>query len=185
VVVGLGNPGPRYQDTRHNFGFLVLEAWASAENLRWSPCRQAQAQQCRLPDGTWLLKPMSFMNCSGRETARWLGWNKIPPGRMLVVVDDVHLPLGRLRLRQTGSDGGHNGLHSVQTECGTCGFARLRGGVGGPPGPMDLADYVLQRFNEEERKTTKQMIEKAVETLRITVHRGYEAAIAFANAPHL
>jgi peptidyl-tRNA hydrolase len=110
LIVGLGNPGPQYLLTRHNIGFLVLDAWADEDAFRFNDVRTRFGQIAQEPEGARLLKPLTFMNESGRAVATWLDWLKLSPSDLLVIVDDVALPLGQIRVRPAGSAGGHNGL---------------------------------------------------------------------------
>lgn len=181
LVVGLGNPGAEYAATRHNFGFMVLDRWSSGPESRWKSAGFANAQMARLTSGEWLLKPQEYMNLSGRAVQAALDWFKLAPEQVLVVVDDVSLPLGQLRFRSGGSDGGHNGLKSIAAALGTSSYARLRGGVGAAEPETDLADHVLGRFRKEEKGILEQMIERAVEALRHCEIHGVESASASYN----
>lgn len=183
LVVGLGNPGPLYQGTRHNIGFAVLDHWAARQGAVWKAARFAEAEACQLPGGIWLVKPLSYMNCSGPEIARCMNWFKRNPEQLLVVVDDIHLPLGRLRLRPAGSDGGHNGLRSIQAALGTQRYARLRCGVGSAGQDKDLKDYVLERFRTEEQDIAATMIARASRALEDCQTQGLEAVMAAINGP--
>ncbi|MDR1144932.1 MAG: aminoacyl-tRNA hydrolase [Verrucomicrobiales bacterium] len=176
LVVGLGNPGPEYDSTRHNFGFMVLNRWAAADGGVWRAAGFANARLARLTSGVRLLQPLDYMNCSGAAVGAALGWFKLAPRQALVVVDDVNLPLGHLRLRAGGSSGGHNGLKSVEAALGTQEYARLRGGVGGADG--DLVGHVLGRFAGGEREILEQMIIRAIEVLRCCQSQGLAPAAA-------
>jgi len=158
-VVGLGNPGRKYVDTRHNVGFRVLDAvrrrWgldAAAEkfqSLFWQARRERSDEGLRT---VVLLAPMTYMNDSGRAVRAMMDFYKAQPDEMLVVLDDFALPLAQLRLREKGSAGGHNGLADIICKCGTDEIPRLRIGIGIPPGVMDASDFVLSKFlpNETE-----------------------------------
>jgi PTH1 family peptidyl-tRNA hydrolase len=158
LVVGLGNPGTQYLFTRHNVGFLVLDAWAQEEGVafREDPAQFAHAVQ--LVSGERLVKPTTYMNESGRSVAAWLAWLKLSPVDLLVVVDDVALPLGQVRLRAEGSSGGHNGLKSIEQHLGTDQYARLRCGVDAVPPGWALERWVLSRFRPPEEEALGQMI---------------------------
>lgn len=182
LVVGLGNPGPAYRDTRHNIGFAVLDRWAAAQGAVWKKLRFAEAEGCQLPSGVWLIKPQAYMNCSGPEVLRCLQWFKWSPQQLIVVVDDIHLPLGRLRLRPAGSEGGHNGLRSLQQALGTQAYPRLRCGVGQPGDPKDLKDHVLERFRKEENETVDHMTARAAAALEACQSGGLEPVMSSINA---
>lgn len=183
LVVGLGNPGPAYRGTRHNIGFAVLDFWAARHGAAWKAARFAEAEACQLPGGIWLVKPLSYMNCSGPEVARCMKWFKRTPEQLIVVVDDIHLPLGRLRMRPAGSDGGHNGLRSIQAALGTQRYPRLRCGVGPAGEDMDWKDYVLERFRAEEQETAEAMTARAARALEDCQVRGLQAVMTAINGP--
>jgi PTH1 family peptidyl-tRNA hydrolase len=161
LVVGLGNPGPAYLFTRHNVGFLVLDAWADEENGVFRDERARFSTSVQLDSGERLVKPMTYMNESGKAVASWLEWLKLSVTDLLVVVDDVALPLGQIRLRPEGSAGGHNGLKSIETHLGTNGYARLRCGVNSVPPGWELERWVLSRFPAEEEDALGRMIRTA------------------------
>ncbi|MDX6767291.1 MAG: aminoacyl-tRNA hydrolase [Candidatus Methylacidiphilales bacterium] len=177
LVVGLGNPGAAYRNTRHNVGFAALDRWADKHGAAWKTCRFADALVAQVPEGIWLAKPQSYMNCSGPEVVRMLRWFKLLPGQMIVVVDDVHLPVGRLRLRVSGSEGGHNGLRSVASATGTQAYPRLRCGVGSADPSKDLKDHVLGHFRRDEQETVEKMIARAVDGLGRAQSVGLEAVM--------
>src|ERR1700761_4612650 len=126
LIVGLGNPGPQYLFTRHNVGFLVLDAWADEEEKRYQDERDRFSHFAALDTGERLVKPMTYMNESGKAVAAWLEWLKLAASDLLVIVDDVALPLGTIRVRPSGSAGGHNGLKSIEQALGTPDYARIR-----------------------------------------------------------
>lgn len=181
LVIGLGNPGSAYRGTRHNIGFAVLDHWAARHGGVWKQARFANAEASRLPDGTWLVKPLSYMNCSGPEVARCLKWFQRTPEDLIVVVDDVNLPTGRLRLRPSGSDGGHNGLRSIQAALGTMNYARLRCGVGAARSGQDLKDHVLQPFKNEEIEIVETMIDQAARALEDCQSLGLDPVMTTIN----
>jgi PTH1 family peptidyl-tRNA hydrolase len=176
LVVGLGNPGPEYVSTRHNVGFEAIDALAA--RLGWAG-RERFDRLARssfaglLIDGMasigsggsseklLLLKPTTYMNLSGRSVREAVDFYKLPLEDVLVIVDEMALPVGRIRLRGEGSDGGHNGLKSVQQMLGTPRYARIRIGVGQPPGPIAGRDWVLGTFRAEERAPLAASIDKA------------------------
>ncbi len=184
IIFGLGNPGPQYHLTRHNIGFEVLDALAATESCSWSNCRFANASETRLRDGTRLIKPLSYMNRSGEIVGKCLQWLKQAAEDILIVVDDIHLPVGQLRLRPAGSPGGHNGLRSIEQHLGTDQYARLRGGVG-TPDPGTLTDFVLAPFQPHERLLIEAMLPRAVRGIRLYLESGFEPAAEFTNQPVL
>jgi PTH1 family peptidyl-tRNA hydrolase len=163
IIVGLGNPGPRYARTRHNLGFLVVEAIAAARRGRWGdPARKSRVASVRLGGGHGLLvEPLTYMNLSGDALLPIVIEESLPPSRVLVVCDDIALPLGQIRLRGSGSDGGHNGLASVIERLNTVDFPRLRMGVGPVPPRVDAAEFVLAEFLPEEEEAVASMISAA------------------------
>jgi len=161
LIVGLGNPGPEYLFTRHNVGFLVLDAWMDEEELAFQEERSRFSKFVQLSTGERLVKPTTYMNESGKTVAAWLDWLKLTVSDLLVVVDDVALPLGQIRLRPEGSPGGHNGLKSIETHLGSDRYARLRCGVGAVPTGWALERWVLSRFHPEEEDSLVQMIRAA------------------------
>ena len=175
LVAGLGNPGPDYAGTRHNVGFAVLDFFA--ENARVVFQRQAKwhAAIARAGD-TILIKPLTFMNRSGSALAAVANFYKIGPAEILVVVDDFALPLGRLRIRESGGPGGHNGLESVILSFGSEDIPRLRLGIGQAPERASV-DYVLSPFFEEEKSTVRAMIERAAEAIKCAVDNGITSAM--------
>lgn len=182
LVLGLGNPGTRYQGTRHNVGFDIVDRMAASRGLVWRAEKKWRAEIARTPDGRLILaKPLTFMNLSGESAGAIATFHKIPPGALLVVHDDVDLPLGRLRLRSGGSAGGHNGLKSIIQHLGTDAFPRLKCGVGraaeGAAPRRDLIDHVLGRFDPEERETLEKTLATAVDAVDCALSRGLAAAM--------
>jgi PTH1 family peptidyl-tRNA hydrolase len=161
LVVGLGNPGSEYLFTRHNVGFLVLDAWADEEDETFHDERARFSKFVSLDSGERLVKPMTYVNESGKAVAAWLDWLKLTVADLLVVVDDVALPMGQVRLRPEGSDGGHNGLKSIESHLGTDRYARLRCGVDAVPPGWALERWVLSRFRPEEEDALGRMIRTA------------------------
>ena len=170
LIVGLGNPGSQYLGTRHNVGFEVVDEVAVRRELAFESCpAEAVVARERGPGSrVMLVKPLTFMNLSGRAVGHLSRYFRIAVDDVLIVTDDVNLPLGRLRARARGSDGGHNGLRSVIGEFGTENVARLRVGVGRGDGRLDLADHVLSRFQDDE-----------VEMIRLAIRRAADAAEAY------
>jgi PTH1 family peptidyl-tRNA hydrolase len=174
LIVGLGNPGRRYEGTRHNIGFEVLDALAQRHGVEWESAPRGidgLTARWRLADSV-LAKPLTFMNLSGATVVGLLQFYKVELIDFLVVVDDVNLDLGRLRARSTGSAGGHNGLKSVIESLGTEDFARLRIGVGRGDARRDLADHVTAKFEREERENVAAAIGRAADAAELFVAEG-------------
>jgi len=151
LIVGLGNIGDEYADTRHNIGFRVLDALAKASNLVFEDRRYGFITTLRVKNQTlFLLKPSTYMNLSGNAVRYWMGEKKIQPENLLVVVDDISLPFGQLRMRPGGSEAGHNGLRHITSVLGTQQYARLRFGIGNDFPRGRQIDYVLGAFGEED-----------------------------------
>lgn len=184
LIVGLGNPGKEYDGTRHNIGFRIVRAMASKYGIA---LRSALVRvKGILGEGmvgdkkVFLLLPLTFMNDSGNAVRKCLHFYKLPAGQMVVIADDVALPLGTIRLRAEGSCGGHNGLKSVQQQLGTQEYPRLRIGVGDPR-QGELADYVLDRFSTEEERILPDVVERAIEGVELWLASGIEIAMQHAN----
>ena len=175
LVAGLGNPGPEYQHTRHNIGFLFADLLASRAGMTWEKSNKWGAQWTKLGD-VLLVKPMTYMNRSGEPIAAVARFHKIVPGEILVVLDDFSLPLGRLRIRQGGSPGGHNGLESVVVQLGTDQVPRLRIGIGDSPREGSV-DYVLGKFFEEERPVVVSAVERAADAVKCAIDNGLVSAM--------
>lgn len=179
LIVGLGNPGKKYEDTRHNIGFEVIQALAGA--YATAPGRlkfEGQIQEGLVgTEKILLLMPHTFMNLSGRSVKQTLDFYKITEADLLVVCDDFHLPLGTLRLRPSGSDGGQKGLADTVRQLGTDQFARLRMGIGPVPEQWDPADFVLGKFGTHERKAVDEQVARAREAVLIWVEQGILAAM--------
>ena len=172
LIVGLGNPGDEYADTRHNTGYMILDAFAKASNIVFSDKRYGYVAETSLKGRkVILLKPTTFMNLSGNAVRYWLNKENIEQQRLLVVVDDVALPLGTLRLKAGGSNGGHNGLGHIQQLIGQD-YARLRVGIGNDfPRGMQV-DWVLGHYSEEEMKVLSPQMDVAVEEIKSFVLAG-------------
>ncbi|MBO5803866.1 MAG: aminoacyl-tRNA hydrolase [Bacteroidales bacterium] len=167
LVVGLGNIGFEYVDTRHNIGFSVLDAWAQASNTSFSTKRYGDVAEVRFKGHSFtLLKPSTYMNLSGKAVNYWLQQSKIPVERLLVIVDDMALPIGHLRLRKKGSDGGHNGLANIAQMIGTESYCRLRIGIGSHIGFGSQVDFVLGKWTADEKAELKPAIERAIEVIK-------------------
>ncbi|MFI5143543.1 MAG: aminoacyl-tRNA hydrolase [Thermoanaerobaculales bacterium] len=183
AVVGLGNPGAEYMATRHNLGFRVVDELARRWRVAtWRTRYHAAVARRAGGRPAWLVKPQTFMNLSGDSVARFCAAEGIEAGQCLVVVDDVELPLGQLRLRDLGGPGTHNGLRSLVEAVGE-GFPRLRLGIRGERPWEDLAEYVLTRFEPEEEELVASMIERAADCVETVLRAGIaRAATAFNQA---
>lgn len=180
LVAGLGNPGPEYVGTRHNVGFAALELFARQIDAKWEREKKSDALVAR-SSGVVLLKPTTFMNHSGYAIAAVARFHKIAPANILVVLDDFALPLGRLRIRQRGGPGGHNGLESVIINLGTEEFPRLRLGIGAAPARGSV-DYVLSTFFDEEKAGVAAMLERAAEAIKCAIDKGVVSAMNTFNS---
>ncbi len=184
LIVGLGNPGVRYARNRHNAGARCLARLAAAHNLEFGR-RQKNARVARGEIGgvpVLLAIPQTFMNESGRAVAPLARFYQVPPERLMVVYDDLDLPLGAIRIRPDGGSGGHRGMQSVIEHLGTQKFPRLRIGIGRPPGRMDPADYVLQDFSPEEELVVEEAIARAVAAIQTWLTEGLEKAMSEYNS---
>ena len=185
LVVGLGNPGSEYRDTRHNVGFLVADEMARRWRLSDAWREKFEALHVRTAVGdqaVMVAKPLTFMNLSGQAVAGLAAFYKIDPIDVLVVTDDVALPLGRLRARPDGGAGGHNGLKSIIQHLGTQAFPRVRVGVGRGDDRRDLADYVLGRFEAGERETVSAAVLRAADASERFLADGIERVMSVFNA---
>ncbi|MFO0825587.1 MAG: aminoacyl-tRNA hydrolase [Gemmataceae bacterium] len=178
IVVGLGNPGPKYTGTRHNIGFDVIDYLAAGPGCL--PFREKfEAFISEMKEGAetvLLMKPLTFMNLSGRAVRAALDFYKLPIEQVLVVCDDFNLPLSKLRIRAKGSHGGQNGLRNIQDQLGSDAYARLRIGVGQPE-PGDAVDFVLSRFKPGERAASQDAVANAAQAVLTWIRHGTEAAM--------
>jgi PTH1 family peptidyl-tRNA hydrolase len=175
LVAGLGNPGREYAGTRHNVGFEVMDLLARRHHLPWPAKLDGSSVEARWrrPDADVLLvKPLTYMNLSGRAVGEVARFYKIDLPDVLVVTDDVNLPVGRLRARASGSEGGHNGLRSIAESFGTIDYARLRIGVGRGDLRRDLADHVLARFEPDEQAGMEDAIARAADAVEVWISDG-------------
>lgn len=167
LVVGLGNIGPEYDGTRHNAGFMVADRLASDAGVGFRSCRYGDMAEVRVKNCKLLvLKPSTFMNLSGVAVRYWMNHEKLPLENLLIIVDDIALPFGALRIRQGGSDAGHNGLKNIAEQLGNNRYARLRFGVGNDFPRGGQIDFVLGRFPEEERKQLPERLELAADAVK-------------------
>jgi PTH1 family peptidyl-tRNA hydrolase len=181
LIVGLGNPGARYAETRHNIGFKVVEHLAEKLNLSF----RAGKEDYLIASGAsevLLVKPLTYMNNSGIAVRHAADYFNIPIARILIIFDDYQLPLGKLRLRPAGSDGGHNGMASVIQHLGTVEVPRLRLGIGAEFAKGEMADYVLATFARDEHKLLPEIYDRAVEAVRCFISDGMSQAMNKFNA---
>ncbi len=181
IVAGLGNPGRAYAATRHNAGWLVLDALAATEKLSWQTQDRFEAETARwdfAPGHTvWLAKPLTFMNLSGRAIQKLAAFHKVPPAAITVVYDDLTIDLGLMKVAVRGSAGGHNGVADLLQRMGD-GFVRYRLGVGPKSPPeMDIKDYVLGRFTDEQQTLFNQQLPRFTSGLRLLLAQGPDQAM--------
>lgn len=178
LIVGLGNPGPKYELNRHNMGFLVLDNFALKHNISISKTKELCVMGSGALNGTDLLlaKPQTYMNRSGFGVARLLGYFDLTPEDLIVIHDDIDLEFGQLKIKKDGGHGGHNGLRSIMEQLGSGDFDRLRIGVGRPPGRMPVEKYVLLNFSESDEELTDQ-IERSVSALESMIINGNDKAM--------
>jgi PTH1 family peptidyl-tRNA hydrolase len=185
LIVGLGNPGSEYRETRHNVGFMVIDALAARWRVSDQWREKFEALQIKTMVGAEpviIAKPVTFMNLSGQAVAAVAGFYKVDAADVFVVTDDVALPLGRLRARRDGGAGGHNGLKSIIQHLATQAFPRMRVGVGRGDGRRDLADHVLGRFEPDERDTVSAAVLRAADATEMFLSDGIERVMNAFNA---
>lgn len=182
LIVGLGNVGEEYEGTRHNSGFMVVDALAKAEEAKWQLERHAYRCEVRCKGRTLvLIKPTTYMNLSGKAVKYWMQAEKVALENVLVVVDDIALPIGTLRMKKQGSAGGHNGLGNIEECLGTNAYCRLRVGVGNSFSRGRQIDYVLGAFTAEELATMEPKIERATEIVKSFATQGADRTMNFYN----
>ena len=182
LIVGLGNIGTEYQGTRHNIGFTILDAFAKASNVVFTPQRYGAVAQMRLKNQQLvLLKPSPYMNLSGEAVRYWIQKEKIDLDHVLVIVDDLALPFGTIRLRGKGADGGHNGLKNINQLVGSQNYARLRFGIGNDYPEGAQVDYVLTPFTSEEQQLLPDRTAKVVEAIKAFCLSGLSFAMTNYN----
>lgn len=185
LIVGLGNPGNEYAETRHNTGFMILDAFAKASNIVFDDKRYGFIGETSVKGRKlFLLKPTTYMNLSGNAVRYWMNKENISLEHLLVVVDDLSLPLGALRLKGSGSNGGHNGLGNIQSVIGTTNYARLRVGIGNDfPKGMQV-DWVLGKYDDEDMKVLEPKIDTAIEIIKSFVLAGIDITMNQFNKKH-
>lgn len=179
IICGLGNPGLRYELTRHNIGFLVLDLFSDRHNipLDQKKFKAVFGKSELFKQKIYLLKPQTFMNLSGETVKEACNFFKVDPQRLLVIHDDLDFPFGSVRIKEGGGPGGHNGLTSIIEQLGTSDFVRIRMGIGRPVGHIDPADYVLQSYSEEQDKSLEDFISRGVEALEVILKDGVSSAM--------
>lgn len=189
LVVGLGNPEPKYDRTRHNIGFEVVDYLAETWNLPWKENKRFQGL---VAEGIAvsgkkirLLKPLTYMNRSGQAVRAVIDWYKISPQAVLVAYDEMDLPVGRLRMRLTGSAGGHNGMKSIISHLGSQEFPRLRIGIGKSTGKKQTVSHVLGKFAPDESKIIKEVLDLSTDAIAMSLTKGVEKSMSFYNGKDL
>lgn len=179
IVVGLGNPGTKYDNTRHNVGFDTIESLASQYGIKVNKLKHKALSGDGVISGTRviLVKPQTFMNLSGESVRELAEWYKVPTPKIILIYDDVDLAVGKIRIRSKGSSGTHNGMKSILYHLQSEDFPRVRIGIGRPPEGWDLADFVLSKFGTEEKKVVNESINKAKEAVVEIIQSGAEAAM--------
>lgn len=182
LIVGLGNPGAEYAGTRHNIGFMTADKLAADAGASFSSCRYGDMAQFRVKNKQLMvLKPSTFMNLSGVAVRYWMNKEKLPLENLLIIVDDLALPFGTIRLRGSGSDAGHNGLKNIAAELGNQNYARLRFGIGNDFSRGGQIDFVLGEFSPEEKEQLPARIEVAADAVRAFCLSGLQFAMSNFN----
>ena len=182
LIVGLGNIGVEYANTRHNMGFMVLDAWAQASNIVFESGRYGSTATVSFKGRKFtLLKPSTYMNLSGKAVRYWLTELKIQPDQLLVISDDLNIPFGTLRLRKNGSAGGHNGLTNINELIGTQEYARIRMGIGNDFGRGQQVDYVLGELSAEEKEQMPELCKRVIDGIKAWALMGPDRAMNTLN----
>lgn len=174
MIVGLGNPGKEYEGTRHNIGFKVVDFFAERKGVNFGKSKEHVLSGEFNHDGEKILiiKPQTYMNLSGQAVGALARWHKVAPEQILVIYDDLDLPVGKVRIRARGSAGGHNGMKSLIAHLNTEDFARIKVGIGRPPVDKETADYVLSNFLPTEREAIQQAISQSAEAVQVWLDKG-------------
>ncbi len=184
LVVGLGNIGSEYADTRHNVGFMVLDAWAQASNIVFQTQRYGDVAEVSFKGrNITLLKPSTYMNLSGNAVRYWVNKLKLPLENVLIICDDLNLPFGTLRMRKKGSDGGHNGLKNIQELLGTQEYARIRIGIGNNFAKGGQVDFVIGSMTAEEKNQMPEICDNVIEGVKAFTTIGVDRAMNSFNTP--
>ena len=184
LIVGLGNPGAEYAQTRHNAGFLLVEKLAAQWKADWTNERKFKARMAksdRQGKRVLLCEPQTFMNLSGETVGALKDFYQLPLKQILVAVDDADLPFGEIRLRESGSSGGHHGLESIEQHLASREFARLRIGIGRKDGAREITNYVLGKFDSSENELLKKVLERAADQVETWLDAGIEKAMSQFN----
>jgi len=182
LVVGLGNIGSEYANTRHNIGFMILDAWAQASNIVFESARYGDVAVAKYKGREfYLLKPSTYMNLSGNAVRYWLQKLDIPMENLMVICDDLNLPFGSIRMRKSGSDGGHNGLKNIQELIETQNYGRIRLGIGNDFALGHQVDFVLGKFSDEQVAHISEMSKKIVSGLSVWAFMGIDRAMSTIN----
>ena len=182
LIVGLGNIGVEYANTRHNMGFMVLDAWAQASNIVFESGRYGSTASISFKGKKfYLLKPSTYMNLSGKAVRYWMNELDIPLENLMVISDDLNLPFGTLRLRKGGSAGGHNGLSNINELIGTQDYARIRVGIGNDFGRGHQVDFVLGELSDEQKKQMEEISKRAIEGIKAWALMGADRAMNIVN----
>ncbi|MBQ6283790.1 MAG: aminoacyl-tRNA hydrolase [Bacteroidales bacterium] len=185
LVAGLGNIGAEYASTRHNVGFMVLDAWSEASNISFNTQRYGDVAEVSFKGRKfYLLKPSTYMNLSGNAVRYWVDKLKLPLENLIVVCDDINLPFGTVRMRKNGSDGGHNGLKDIEYRLGTTNWSRIRIGVGNDFHPGSQVDYVLGHFEDEQKALIPEICSKVIEGIKNYSTMGPDRAMNLLNTRH-
>lgn len=183
LVVGLGNIGPEYACTSHNMGFMVLDAWAQASNIVFETRRYGDIGSVSIKGRKFfLLKPSTYMNLSGNAVRYWMQELDIPVENVIVICDDLNLPFGTIRMRGSGSDGGHNGLKNIIELTGTRDFARIRMGIGHDFQKGGQVDFVIGNISDDEKAALPELFNKVIEGIQSWVFQGLDRAMTALNA---
>lgn len=182
LIVGLGNIGVEYANTRHNMGFMVLDAWAQASNIVFESGRYGSLASVSFKGRKfYLLKPSTYMNLSGKAVRYWMNELDIPIENLMVVSDDLNIPFGTLRLRKGGSAGGHNGLTNINELIGTQDYARIRVGIGNDFGRGHQVDFVLGELSEQQKKQMESISARVIEGIKTWAMMGADRAMNVVN----
>lgn len=182
LVAGLGNPGAEYELTRHNIGFLVLDRYADNEKVEFTTGRHAEKAEVKFKGKQiHLIKPNTYMNLSGKAISYWLQELKIPKENLIVIVDEIALPFGKLRLKGSGSAGGHNGLKNIEAILGTQDYPRIRVGIGSNYAKGQQVDYVLSNFSQQEFEELPPIMDRVIEMIQSFATIGIERTMNFHN----
>ena len=184
IVVGLGNPDRKYENTRHNAGFITVDTLADKMDIRLDRIKyKSLCNTCTIADKKVLLmKPSTYMNNSGQAVVEAMNFFKVPPENVIVIFDDISLDVGKMRIRRKGSDGGHNGIKNIIYLSGSDQFPRIKMGVGNKPEKWDLADWVLSNFNESERKFLDETAQKACDAVEKIISGNIDKAMNLYNS---